>query len=147
MNLLGFEYPDPLGYCLERDLWCRPEPDGSLRIGITAFGVHISGDFFMCRPKPVGTALARGQTMAIVELNKSIVTVRSPVSGVVCSINPVLADKPESIQHDPYGEGWIACLQPDRWPLERDLLVWQSALPAAATARMKLENQRFQEPG
>jgi glycine cleavage system H protein len=139
MNILGYDYPDDLGYCFERDLWCRAEADGSYTLGVTAFGVHISGDFFMCRPKPVGTVLERGQTMAVVELNKSIVTVRTPLSGVVCRINPLLAERPEAIQHDPYGAGWILCLQPSAWQRERPELVWMDQLQVQATRRIQRE--------
>ena len=72
MKLLGFEFPDERYYWLERDMWAQREPDGKVRIGITAFGVHLSGHFFMCRPKPLGTRLDQGATVAVAELNKSV---------------------------------------------------------------------------
>jgi glycine cleavage system H protein len=141
MKILGHEYPDDLGYCFERDLWCRAEPDGSYCLGVTSWGVHVSGDFFMCRPKPVGTVLERGHTMAVVELNKSIVTIRTPLSGVVYRINPELNEHPEVIQHDPYGQGWILCLQPTQWPQEQHQLVWADQLRVEATRRIQREPQ------
>lgn len=145
MNLLGFDYPDELYYWLERDMWVRKLPDGLVQVGVTAFGVHISGAFFMCRPKPVGTVLEQGQTVAVVELNKSVVTVKTPVSGTVRDINPLLQERPELIETDPYGEGWLVTLDPARWETELAALHHGSALADAAERRMRLENLDFSE--
>lgn len=145
MNLLGFDYPDELYYWLERDMWARRLPDGSVRVGITQFGVHISGAFFMCRPKAAGTALEQGQTVAIVELNKSVVTVKTPATGIVHEINPLLEEHPELIETDPYGQGWLVTLLPTCWERDRLQLHHGDALADAATKRMKLENLDFSE--
>ncbi len=140
MKLLGFEFPDERYYWLERDMWAQREPDGKVRIGITAFGVHLSGHFFMCRPKPLGTRLDQGATVAVAELNKSVVTIKSPVSGTIVETNPALADAPELIERDPYGQGWLVCLTPDRWEADLPQLSHGAALATAMTARMQLEN-------
>lgn len=145
MNLLGFDYPDDLYYWLERDMWARRLGDGSVQVGITAFGVHISGAFFMCRPKPVGTVLEQGQTVAVVELNKSVVTVKTPVSGVVQAINPLLETRPELIETDPYGQGWLVQIGPERWEVDAQQLYHGATLAEAATRRMRLENLDFSE--
>ena len=146
MELLGFDYPDDLHYWLERDMWVKPLPDGGMRVGITPFGVHLSGSFFMCRPKPVGTELAQGQTLAVVELNKSVVTVKTPVSGQVRAVNPRLADTPELIEQDPYGSGWLAELTPSDWQSDLQALHHGPTLAVAATARMQLEPLDPQSP-
>ena len=70
MRILGFDYPDDCHFCLQRDLWVRALDAGGLRLGVTPFGVRISGHFFMCLPKAVGTRLAVGDTMAVVETNR-----------------------------------------------------------------------------
>ena len=140
MKLLGFEFPDDRFYWLERDMWALPEPDGTVRVGITSFGVHLSGHFFMCRPKPAGTGIERGATLAVAELNKSVVTIKSPVGGTVVAVNPALAEEPELIEKDPYGTGWLARLTPDRWEDDWAQLVGGDTLAPAMTARMKLEN-------
>lgn len=147
MNLLGFEYPDDLYYWLERDMWARRLPDGLVQVGITAFGVHISGAFFMCRPKPAGTVLEQGQTVAIVELNKSVVTVKTPLAGIVREINPLLEVQPELIEREPYGQGWLVTLESTAWDADMPLLHHGAALVAAATRRMQLENLDFSEGG
>lgn len=145
MNILGFDYPDDLHYLLERDMWARRTEDGRVRVGVTAFGVRISGHFFMCRPKPVGTVLEQGATIAVAELNKSVVTVKSPVSGVVDEVNEALADAPELVEHDPYGRGWIALLRPTRWDDDVRQLAHGAALALQAERRMRLENLDFSE--
>ena len=119
MKVLGFEYPDDAYVLLERDMWARRLDDGRVRVGVTSFGVRISGHFFMCRAKPAGTAVEQGATIAVAELNKSVVTIKSPVSGVIDEVNAALSDQPERVEHDPYGDGWLAVLRPTRW--EADL--------------------------
>lgn len=145
MKLLGFDYPDELYYWLERDMWCRRLDDGRVQVGVSAFGIHISGDFYMCRPKPVGTVLEQGQTVAVAELSKSVVAIKTPVSGIVCEVNPLLEDKPELVHRDPYGQGWLVCLEPQRWDEDLQQLSFGTGLEAAATKRMRLENLDFSE--
>lgn len=145
MRILGFDYPDDCFYFLEQDMWCRPLDDGRMRVGVSAFGVHLSGDFYMCRPKRAGTAVGQGQTLGIVELSKSIVTVKTPVSGMIEEVNPLLEDTPELIHQDPYGRGWLVVIAADRWQQDLPQLAHGATLAAAATARMRLENIDFPE--
>jgi len=79
----GFEFPDELHYHVEHQVWARLHPDGTARVGVTAMGAHLAGDLYMCRPKPPGAAVEQGRGIAVVELAKSIVSVKSPVSGTV----------------------------------------------------------------
>ena len=145
MKVLGFDYPDELYYWLERDMWARVCENGRVQVGITAFGVRISGSFFMCRPKPVGTEVTQGQTIALVELNKSVVTVKTPISGVVRAINPTLAEHPETIEHSPYDQGWLVEVEPTQWNHDLAQLHHGADLAFAATTRMRLENLDFSE--
>ena len=145
MNILGFSYPDNLYYWLERDLWCRRLGNGWVEVGVTAFGVHISGDFYMARPKPAGTVLEQGQTLAVVELSKSVIAIKTPVSGCVREVNAALQDTPELIHQDPYAAGWLARIEPARWDVDLLALHHGAALPAAAQRRMRLENLDFSE--
>lgn len=147
MKVLGFDHPTDLWFCLEHDLWCRRLDDGSVQVGITAFGVHLSGDFYMARPKPVGTVLAQGQTLAVVELSKSIVAIKTPLAGTVRAINPLLEATPERIHQDPYGQGWLAILQPSDWTADSARLQHGSGLPEAARQRMRREPMSFEEDG
>lgn len=112
MLIKGFLFPDELHYLVEHQVWARLEDDGAVaRVGITSLGVHLAGgEIYMARPKMVGAQVAQGGSVGVVELAKSIVSVKSPVSGTVVEINPRLAQAPELVHADPYGEGWLARL-------------------------------------
>ena len=140
MHILGFDYPDAAYFYLPHDMWCRPCGDGRVEVGVSAFGIHLSGDFYMCRPRPPGTVLAQGQTLAVVELSKSVVAIKTPVSGEVVECNPLLEDSPEIVHQDPYGRGWLVRIAASRWPEDLAQLAHGQALPDAAMARMRLEN-------
>lgn len=140
MHILGFDYPDDCYFDLENDMWCRDAGDGRMRIGVSAFGVKISGNYFyMCRAKPVGTEVEQGRTVGVVELSKTVVTIKAPLSGTVVEINPALEDRPELINEDPYGAGWICVIQASQWERDRAQLAHGDALPALAERRMRLE--------
>jgi glycine cleavage system H protein len=111
MILRGFEFPDDLHYLVEHDVWARLHDDGTATVGITALGIRLSGEIYMCRPKDVGMAVEQGRAVAVVELAKAIVSVKSAVSGEVIETNPLLASTPEIVHLDPYGNGWIARLR------------------------------------
>jgi glycine cleavage system H protein len=111
MNVRGFEFPDELYYLVEHDVWARVPGDGTAAVGITALGIRLSGEIYMCRPKEVGMAVEQGRAVAVVELAKAIVSVKSAVSGEVIEINPLLAQTPELVHLDPYRQGWIARLR------------------------------------
>lgn len=103
--------PGDLHYLIEHQVWTRLHEDGTATVGITQLGVRLSGEVYMCRAKRVGTALAQGDTVAVVELSKAIVAVKSPVSGTVVEVNEALDERPEWVHRDPYGAGWIARLK------------------------------------
>lgn len=125
-------FPAGLHYDVEHQTWARAEADGSVTVGITALGIRLSGEVYMCRPKPVGQAVERGRSVAVVELAKSIVSVKSPVGGVVCAVNPLLANEPERVHLDPYGSGWLARITPTDWAADQTTLLVDEAAVAQA---------------
>lgn len=145
MNILGFDYPDSAYFWLSHDMWCEPLESGLVRVGITHFGVHLSGDFYMCRPKKAGTLLEQGQTLGVVELSKSVVAIKTPVSGEVVEVNPLLEEKPEWVHLEPHGRGWLVLMRPTRWDQDLRSLHHGAELVAAAEKRMRLENMRFSD--
>jgi glycine cleavage system H protein len=102
------EFPADLYYLIEHQVWARLESGGMAQVGITSLGVELAGEIYMCRPKNAGVTVEQGHSIAVVELAKSIVSVKSPVRGVVAAVNPALATMPELVHTDPYGQGWIA---------------------------------------
>lgn len=104
-------FPGDLYYLVEHQTWARLMEDGSVVVGITSLGVALSGEIYMCRVKPIQSEVDQGKSIAVVELAKSIVSVKSPVRGVVTRVNPLLTSRPELVHLDPYGEGWLAHMQ------------------------------------
>jgi len=140
MIILGFDYPDDCYFDLDNDMWCRELGDGRFRIGVSAFGVKISGNYFyMCRPKPVGNVVEQGKTVGVVELSKTVVTIKTPVAGTVVEINTALEETPELIHRDPYGAGWISVIEASDWAHDRAQLAHGAALVEQAERRMRLE--------
>jgi glycine cleavage system H protein len=131
MNLHDLSFPAELHYLVAHDVWARLEGDATATVGITALGIKLSGEIYMCRAKPVGSAIAQGRAVAVVELAKAIVSVKSAVTGTVLAVNPLLDSAPELVHRDPYGEGWIARLalrdfEADRAQLVQGDAVWQA---------------------
>lgn len=131
MIVRGHDFPDDLHYLVEHQVWARAHGDGTATVGITAMGIALAGEIYMCRPKPVGAELEQGRSIAVVELAKSIVSVKSPVRGTVLATNSLLADQPERIHLDPYGEGWLARVRLGDFDADLAQLVHGEAVRAA----------------
>lgn len=131
MMAAGLPFPEELHYDIEHQVWARLEADGSATVGITALGVQLAGEVYMCRPKSVGIVVERGRGIAVVELAKSIVSVKSPLSGTVLAVNERLATAPELVHGSPYDEGWLVRLQPAAWEAESSTLLHGPAVVAA----------------
>lgn len=111
MLISGHDFPDELWYSVEHQVWARVE-GGEATVGITALGIKLAGgEIYMARPKAVGTVVEQEKSIAVVELAKAIVSVKSPVRGEVVAVNGALAEKPELVHLDPYGAGWLARLK------------------------------------
>lgn len=123
MKLRDIGFPADLHYLVEHDVWARLHGDGSATVGITALGIKLSGEVHMCRAKPVGSQIEQGRAIAVVELAKAIVSVKSAVAGTVLAVNPRLEDLPELVHRDPYGDGWIARLALRDFDADRARLV------------------------
>lgn len=131
MKAAGFEFPDELYYLVEHQMWARVEEDGCVRVGATSLGVHLAGEMYMCRPKAVGTVVEQGRGVAVAELAKTVVSVKTPVSGTVVEVNALLAQRPELVHQDPYGQGWIVRVQPVDFARDAQGLVHGEAVVAA----------------
>ena len=105
------EMPGDLLYTEEHE-WLRQEEDGSVTVGITDHAQSALGDLVYVELPEVGQALETGGEMAVVESVKAASDVYSPVAGEVVAINEALADEPEKINAEPYGDGWIARIKP-----------------------------------
>lgn len=105
------EIPGDLKF-LKSHEWARMEDDGSITIGISDHAQALLGDLVYVELPNVGDDVAAGATCAVVESVKAASDVYSPVSGRVLKVNDALADKPETINGDAYGKGWILSIKP-----------------------------------
>ena len=123
MDRFDSDFPLDLLYHVEHQVWARVDAPDLVTVGITALGIRVSGEIYMCRARPLGTVVEQGRSIGVVELAKSIVSVKAPLSGTVVEHNPVLAQQPERVHQDPYGAGWVARLRPSTLVAERAALL------------------------
>jgi glycine cleavage system H protein len=141
MNIGQVEFPDDLHYLLEHDVWARLHADATATVGITALGIKLAGEIYMCRPKAVGSVIEQGRSVAVVELAKAIVSVKSPVRGTVVEVNGRLANEPELVFGDPYGDGWLARITLSDWAADTQVLVHGQAAAQALARHLALERE------
>ncbi|HEY2319767.1 MAG TPA: glycine cleavage system protein GcvH [Solirubrobacteraceae bacterium] len=101
-------YPEDLLYHPEHD-WARLDPahPEEATFGITWFAQDSLGEVVFFDPPKVGTAVTKDAAYTEIESVKAVSDVISPLSGEVVAVNETLADAPERINEDPYGEGWL----------------------------------------
>jgi glycine cleavage system H protein len=106
------QIPDDLHYTAEHE-WVRQiEGATTVRVGITDHAQQALGDIvFVSLPEP-GSAVTAGSACGEVESTKSVSDVYAPLTGTVTARNDTLADQPETVNSDPYGDGWLFELEP-----------------------------------
>ena len=103
-------YPEDRKYTKEHE-WASAEGDTRVRVGITDFAQDALGDVVYVDVPEEGTEVRAGQPFGEVESTKSVSDVYSPVTGTVVERNASLADTPEVVNQDPYGEGWMVVIE------------------------------------
>ncbi|MFV0277231.1 MAG: glycine cleavage system protein GcvH [Parahaliea sp.] len=103
--------PSELKYASSHE-WARLEEDGTVTVGITDHAQEALGDVVFVELPGVGDILAAGDEAGVVESVKAASDIYAPVSGEVIEINSVLEDEPETVNADPYNDGWFYKLQP-----------------------------------
>jgi len=102
------QYPTDRKYSQEHE-WVVVDGD-TARVGITDYAQDSLGDIVFVQVPDVGLEVVAGSSCAEVESTKSVSEIYSPVSGTVAAVNEALADEPERVNRDPYGDGWIFTL-------------------------------------
>ena len=104
------EIPGDLKF-LKSHEWARVEGDGKVTIGISDHAQGLLGDLVYVELPNIGDTVEAGNASAVVESVKAASDVYAPVSGKVIEVNEALADKPETINEDAYGDGWLFTLE------------------------------------
>ncbi|GAA1831826.1 glycine cleavage system protein GcvH [Microlunatus capsulatus] len=100
------DYPEDLKYSADHE-WVRSGNGSTVRVGITEYAADQLGDIVFVSLPTVGDAVAAGDSCGELESTKSVSDVFSPVSGTVTAVNEVLGGSPETVNGDPYGDGWL----------------------------------------
>jgi glycine cleavage system H protein len=106
----GMDVPEDLRYTKEHE-WARDEGDGRVRVGITDFAQDALGDVVHVDVPAEGTPLTADQPFGEVESTKSVSDVYAPVTGSVIEGNPLLEERPELVNEQPYGDGWLVVVE------------------------------------
>ncbi|MFT5164828.1 MAG: glycine cleavage system H protein [Saprospiraceae bacterium] len=104
------ENPSNLKYTEEHE-WVRLEGDNIVVVGITDFAQSELGDLVYVEVETVGETLDKGEVFGTVEAVKTTSDLFMPVSGTIIEVNPVLEDKPEIANSNPYSDGWIVKIE------------------------------------
>ena len=105
------DVPDDLRYSSDHE-WVKEEAGGKVRVGVTDYAQDALGDVVYVAVPAVGSVVTAGSSVGEVESTKSVSDIYDPVSGTVVEANDDLADAPQRINEDPYGEGWICVIEP-----------------------------------
>ena len=103
--------PPELKYASSHE-WARLEEDGSVTIGITDHAQEALGDVVFVEVPGVGDTLAAGDEAGVVESVKAASDIYAPIGGEVIAVNELLEDEPETVNADPYNDGWFFKLAP-----------------------------------
>ncbi|NAZ77503.1 glycine cleavage system protein GcvH [Kineococcus sp. T13] len=122
--------PADLRYTSEHE-WVRVEADGTVRVGITDHAQDALGDVVYVSLPAEGEGVSAGGSCGEVESTKSVSEITAPVSGTVSGHNPGLETRPDLVNSDPYGEGWMFTITPSD-PAEVDALLDAQAYAAHA---------------
>ena len=103
--------PHELKYTKSHE-WIRSEDDGTYTVGITDHAQGLLGDMVFIELPEVGDEFEAGQECSVVESVKAASDVYSPITGEVIAINEALEDSPETVNGDPFHEGWLFTIRP-----------------------------------
>jgi glycine cleavage system H protein len=115
------EIPGDLKFLRSHE-WARLDDSGRVTVGISDHAQSALGDLVYVELPNVGEHFDQGAAVAVVESVKAASDIYAPVGGKVVAVNSGLSDKPETINEDAYGEGWIYTIEPDDLSQMEDLL-------------------------
>ncbi len=104
------DFPEDLKYTREHE-WARRKGDNVV-VGITEFAQDQLGDVVFVELPAVGDPVKKGESFGVVESTKAVSELFAPITGKVVEVNDPLSDAPETINEDPYEEGWMITIQP-----------------------------------
>ncbi|WP_092534628.1 glycine cleavage system protein GcvH [Amycolatopsis arida] len=104
--------PEELRYTEEHE-WVAVREGGTVRVGITEYAQDQLGDVVFVDLPETGRQVAAGDVFGEIESTKSVSELFVPVDGEIVAVNDAVADSPDLVNSDPYGEGWLIEIRPD----------------------------------
>jgi glycine cleavage system H protein len=135
------EFPDNLLYDVDNQIWYDPLPDGTARAGFTPLAISLAGDVLVFTPKRIGRDFEKARSFATIECGKWIGSARAAFDGVVVSHNEQLVKRPELLNSDAFGQGWMLIVRPSL-PEWREGLITGAAIERAFSAWLEAEAYR-----
>jgi glycine cleavage system H protein len=132
VSVEGFEFPDHLFYDIENQIWYLPLEDGTLRTGFTSWAANLMGGVIVFTPKRLGRDFEKGRSFAVVEGGKWVGSARAGFDGTVVAHNQQLERKPELINTDSYGDGWMLVVRPAAGHWQSTLVTGEAIKPTFA---------------
>ncbi len=140
-DVRGCAFPDDLRYDTDLNVWFRDldgsQDGGLLEAGLTAFGLAIVGELYMFNPRPVGRDIEAGRAFALIEVAKTVLSVRTPFACQIAEINEPLTESPTRINRQPF-ESWLVRLKVPNLSDAHALLLQGSAVVTRAVELMEL---------
>jgi len=124
-----YEFPDALLYDVENQIWYEPLMDGTIRVGFTSWAANLMGEVLVFTPKRVGRDFEKGRSFAVIEGGKWVGTARAAFAGVVVAQNEMLDAKPELLNQDAFGAGWMLIVRPASDDWRGDLITGDAISP------------------
>ena len=140
-DVRGYAFPDDLRYDADLNVWFRDleggQDGGLLEAGLTAFGLALVGELYMFNPRPVGRDIEAGRAFALIEVAKTVLSVRTPFACQIAEINEPLTESPTRINRQPF-ESWLVRLKVPNLSDAHALLLQGSAVVTRAVELMEL---------
>jgi glycine cleavage system H protein len=126
----GRDYPEHLHYDIDNQIWYEPLADGTLRLGFTPWAASLMGDVLVFTPKRLGRDFETDRSFAVVEGGKWVGSARAAFDGIVVAHNEALMRRPELLNEDAFGAGWMLVVRPtgENWRLR--LVTGEKIAPA-----------------
>jgi glycine cleavage system H protein len=126
------DFPEHLLYDIENQIWYAPLPDGTLRAGFTSWAAALMGEILVFTPKRLNHTFEKNRWFAMVEGGKWVGAARAGFDGIVVAQNDALIDKPELLNRDPFGDGWMLIVRPTA-------VDWRSGLVTGSSVGAEIE--------
>jgi len=136
----GCEFPEDRFYHADYNVWLKSVDRETVVLGATSYGVALALEFLAFLPKPDGTVVDADRAVGLLELAKTVISVRTPLAGKIIASNAAVVRRPETINEDPYGDGWLVKLGVSIVPGEVASLVSGTAIESAFEEAMRLDN-------